>query len=230
MVTILMQAWDVTLARELSRVAKEEKLPLRIVQLDVNSDSSVNLGVKTVLKEQNRVDLLVNNLGTYILFSMDEMKAQFETNFYGTVRTAQAVLPVMRKHRSGIIINISSIAGTIGFPVSSVFVSSQFAVEGLSESMRFELEPFDIHVSIIEAGMVRITNFPNSMVIANNAKKSSSPYSKITRKLTGNIEQMIEMGISPEEIAYIILKAVQSKPPLPRYLEGNDAAMITEKS
>jgi NADP-dependent 3-hydroxy acid dehydrogenase YdfG len=78
---------------------------LRIVQLDVNSDSSVNLGVKTVLKEQNRVDLLVNNLGTYILFSMDEMKAQFETNFYGTVRTAQAVLPVMRKHTSGIIIN-----------------------------------------------------------------------------------------------------------------------------
>jgi len=218
-----MQAWDVTLARELSRVAKEEKLPLRIVLLDVNSDSSVNLGVKTVLKEQNRVDLLVNNLGYILLgcfedISMDEMKAQFETNFYGTVRTAQAVLPVMRKHRSGIIINISSIAGTIGFPVSSVFVSSQFAVEGLSESMRFELE----------AGMVRITNFPNSMVIANNAKKSSSPYSKITRKLTGNIEQMIEMGISPEEVAYIILKAVQSKPPLPRYLVGNDAAMITE--
>lgn len=224
---------DVTLARELSRVAKEEKLPLRIVQLDVNSDSSVNLGVKTVLKEQNRVDLLVNNLGYILLgcfedISMDEMKAQFETNFYGTVRTAQAVLPVMRKHRSGIIINISSIAGTIGFPVFSAFVSSQFAVERLSESMRFELEPFGIHVSIIEAGMVRITNFPNSMVIANNAKKSSSPYSKITRKLTGNIEQMIEMGISPEEVAYTILKAVQSKPPLPRYLVGNDAAMITE--
>jgi NADP-dependent 3-hydroxy acid dehydrogenase YdfG len=151
---------DVTLARELSRVAKEEKLALRIVQLDVNSDSSVNLGVKTVLKEQNRVDLFVNNLGYILLgcfedISMDEIKAQFETNFYGTVRTAQAVLPVMRKHRGGIIIHISSIAGTIGFPVSSAFVSSQFAVEGLSEPMRFELEPFGIHVSIIEAGMPR---------------------------------------------------------------------------
>ena len=224
---------DLTLARELLHVAKEEKLPLRIVQLDVNSDSSVNLGVKKVLREQNRIDLLVNNLG-YILLgcfedvSMNEMKAQFETNFYGTVRTAQAVLPVMRKHRSGIIINISSIAGRIGFPVSSAFVSSQFAVEGLSESMRFELEPLGIYVSIIEPGMVRITNFPNSMVIANNAKISSSPYSKITHKLTGNIEQMIEMGISPEEVAHTILKAVQSKPPLPRYLVGNDAAMITE--
>jgi NAD(P)-dependent dehydrogenase (short-subunit alcohol dehydrogenase family) len=224
---------DLALAGELLRVAKEEKLPLRIVQLDVNSDSSVNLGVKKVLREQNRIDLLVNNLG-YILLgcfedvSMNEMKAQFETNFYGTVRTAQAVLPVMRKHRSGIIINISSIAGRIGFPVSSAFVSSQFAVEGLSESMRFELEPFGIYVSIIEPGMVRITNFPNSMVIANKAKKSSSPYSKMTRKLTGNIEQMIEMGISPEEVAHTILKAVQSKPPLARYLVGNDAAMITE--
>jgi len=224
---------DLTLSRDLLHVAKEEKLPLRIIQLDVNSDSSVNIGVKKVLKEQNRIDLLVNNLG-YILLgcfedvSMNEMKALFETNFYGTVRTAQAVLPVMRKHKSGIIINISSIAGRIGFPVSSAFVSSQFAVEGLSESMRFELEPFGIYVSIIEPGMVRITNFPNSMIIANNAKKSSSPYSKITRKLTVNIEQMIEMGISPEEVADTILKAVQSKPPLPRYLVGNDAAMITE--
>jgi len=224
---------DLTLAGELLHVAKEEKLPLRIIQLDVNSDSSVNLGVKKVLKEQNTIDLLVNNLG-YILLgcfedvSMNEMKAQFETNFYGTVRTAQAVLPVMRKHKSGIIINISSIAGRIGFPVASAFVSSQFAVEGLSESMRFELEPLGIYVSIIEPGMVRITNFSNSMIIANNAKKSSSPYSKITRKLTGNIEQMIEMGISPEEVADTILKAVQSKPPLPRYLVGNDAAMITE--
>ena len=224
---------DLTLSRDLLHVAKEEKLPLRIIQLDVNSDSSVNIGVKKVLKEQNRIDLLVNNLG-YILLgcfedvSMNEMKALFETNFYGTVRTARAVLPVMRKHKSGIIINISSIAGRIGFPVSSAFVSSQFAIEGLSESMRFELEPFGIHVSIIEPGMVRITNIPNSMVLANNAKKLSSPYSKITRKLTGNIEQMIEMGISPEEVAYTILKAVQSKPPLPRYLVGNDAAMITE--
>lgn len=220
---------DLTLSRDLLHVAKEEKLPLRIIQLDVNSDSSVNIGVKKVLKEQNRIDLLVNNLG-YILLgcfedvSMNEMKALFETNFYGTVRTARAVLPVMRKHKSGIIINISSIAGRIGFPISSAFVSSQFAIEGLSESMRFELEPFGIHVSIIEPGMVRITNIPNSMVLANNAKKLSSPYSKIT----GNIEQMIETGISPEEVAYTILKAVQSKPPLPRYLVGNDAAMITE--
>jgi short-subunit dehydrogenase len=113
-----------------------------------------------VLKEQNRVDLFVNNLGYILLgcfedISMDEIKAQFETNFYGTVRTAQAVLPVMRKHKGGIIIHISSIAGTIGFPVSSAFVSSQFAVKRLSEPMRFELEPFGIHVSIIEAGMPR---------------------------------------------------------------------------
>ena len=108
--------------------------------------------------------MLVNNLG-YILLgcfedvSMNEMKALFETNFYGTVRTARAVLPVMRKHKSGIIINISSIAGRIGFPVSSAFVSSQFAIEGLSESMRFELEPFGIHVSIIEPGMVTGNKF-----------------------------------------------------------------------
>jgi len=221
-------------ARELSCLAKEEKLPLRIVQLNINSDFSVNFAVKKILKEQqNRIDVLVNNMG-YVLFgcfedvSISEMRDQFETNFYGTVRTARSVLPIMRKHKSGNIVNVSSIAGRIGFPASSAFVSSQFAIEGLSESMRFELEPFGIHVSVVEPGMVRATNFLQSMKIANKANKPSSPYSNITSKLTKNIEQMIEMGISPQEVAYTVLKAAVSNCPLPRYIVGNDAAMIIE--
>jgi NAD(P)-dependent dehydrogenase (short-subunit alcohol dehydrogenase family) len=221
-------------ARDLSRLSKEEKLPLRIIKLNINSDFSVGFAVKKVLKEQqNKIDLLVNNMGYVLLgcfedVSINEMRDQFETNFYGTVRTVRSVLPFMRKHKSGKIINVSSIAGRIGFPVSSAFVSSQFAIEGLSESMRIELEPFGIHVSIIEPGMVRATNFMHSMVIANKAKKPSSPYSNITRKLTKNIEQMIGMGISPQEVAYTVLKAAKSDYPLPRYIVGDDAAMIME--
>jgi NAD(P)-dependent dehydrogenase (short-subunit alcohol dehydrogenase family) len=221
-------------AKDLSRLAREEKLPLQIIQLNINSDFSVNFAVKKILKEQqNRIDVLVNNMG-YVLFgcfedvSISEMRDQFETNFYGTVRTARSVLPFMRKHKSGNIINVSSIAGRIGFPASSAFVSSQFAIEGLSEAMRFELKPFGIHVSVIEPGMVRGTNFLRSMTIANKASKPSSPYSNITTKLTKNIEQMIEMGISPQEVAFTILKAAKSNCPLPRYIVGNDAAMIIE--
>ena len=161
MVIIPMQVQkNLTQATDISRISKEEKLPLRIIKLNINSDFSVGFAVKKILKEQqNKIDLLVNNMGYVLLgcfedVSINEMRDQFETNFYGTVRTVRSVLPFMRKHKSGKIINVSSIAGRIGFPVSSAFVSSQFAIEGLSESMRIELEPFGIHVSIIEPGMV----------------------------------------------------------------------------
>src|SRR5439155_1035441 len=76
--------------------------------------------------------------------SMEDLKAQFETNFFGVVRTIQGILPIMRKQKSGIIVNVSSVAGRIGFPVSPAYISSKFALEGLSESMRYELEPFGI--------------------------------------------------------------------------------------
>jgi NAD(P)-dependent dehydrogenase (short-subunit alcohol dehydrogenase family) len=103
---------------------------------------------------------------------MDEKKAQYETNVFGLIRTTQAVLPIMRRQKSGTIVNISSGAGRFGFPTGSAYVSTKFAVEGLCESMSYELEPFGIRVFIVEPGVIR-TNFGDGLVVA---KKSQDPY------------------------------------------------------
>jgi short-subunit dehydrogenase len=128
-----------------------------------------------------RIDVLVNNAG-YALngafedLTIDEIKAQFETNLFGVIRTTKAILPIMRKQQFGIIVNMSSGAGRLGYPGGSAYISTKFAVEGLSESMAYELEPFGIKVVLVEPGVIR-TNFANAMVVAKKSQDPNSPYS-----------------------------------------------------
>ena len=93
--------------------------------------------------------------GAYEDLRMDEIRTQYETNLFGLIRTTQAVLPILREQKSGIIGNISSGAGRFGYPGGSAYVSTKFAVEGLSESMSYELEPFGIKVVLIEPGFIK---------------------------------------------------------------------------
>jgi short-subunit dehydrogenase len=116
---------------------------------------------------------------------MEVIKKQFETNFFGAIRTIQQVLPIMRNQRSGTIVNISSLAGYIGFPASSVYVSTKFALEGLSESLAYEIQPYGIKVILIEPGVIN-TNFLENIVIPDNTQSisssilSSSPFTSMT--------------------------------------------------
>ena len=135
------------------------------------------------MSEAGRIDVLANNAGYGLVgafedLSMEEIKSQYETNLFGLIRVTQAVLPTMRKQRSGRIINVSSGAGIFGYPGGSAYVSTKFAVEGLSESIAYELEPFGIKVILIEPGFIR-TNFGNAMAIAKKAQDSTSPYSEL---------------------------------------------------
>jgi len=220
---------DTKKGNPIKEAAKKENLNLEVLELDVDNDLTVQAAINKILKEKNRVDVLVNNAG-YALFgcledlSMDDLKAQFETNFFGVVRTSQAVIPIMRKQKSGTIVNISSVAGRIGFPVSPAYISSKFALEGLSESMRYELSPFGINTIIIEPGVIK-TNFMSSM---KKSMKPDSAYKEITEKVIMGISMMAEMGTPPQEVAKTIIKAVKSENPLPRYVVGNDAVMFLE--
>ena len=130
----------------------------------------------------------------------------------------------MRKQKSGIIVNVSSVAGRIGFPVSPAYISSKFALEGLSESIRYELEPFGIKTIIIEPGVIK-TNFFTSMKISQG---TDSTYKEITEKVMKGLSMMAEMGTHPQEVARTIVKAVNTENPLPRYPVGNDAVMFLE--
>lgn len=201
-------------------------LSIAIVQLDVTDDYSVRRAVEQILKEKGRIDLLVNNAG-YGLggaledSSMEEIKNQYETNVFGLIRTTQAVLPAMRKRRSGTIVNISSAAGRIGYPGASVYVSSKHSIEGLSEAMAYELEPFGIRVVLVEPGVIK-TNFGAGMIFAKKAQDPNSPYSQMMQRMGGNWQYMMENGSSAELVAKVVLDAIESKDGTLRYLAGKD--------
>lgn len=219
---------------DIQEIANKERLPLQVIQLDVNDDASIRNSIKRVERENERIDVLVNNAGYGLVgafedLSVEEIKSQFETNFFGVIRLTQQVLPIMRKQKSGTIVNVSSGAGRIGFPGMSAYVSSKFALEGLSESMSYELEPFGIKVIIIEPGVIR-TNFKKNSVMSKKSLDNSSisPYSSIIQKIDSSISSIIEHATPPEDVAKAILHAITSNNPELRYLVGNDMIMMAE--
>ena len=211
---------------DLKSIAEDEKLPLHFTQLDVTDENSVKRAIQTIYDEAGRIDLLVNNAGYGLTgafedLSIDEIKTQYETNVFGLIRTTQAVLPIMRKQRSGLIVNISSGAGRFGFPTGSAYVSTKFAVEGLTESMSYELEPFGIKVILIEPGVIK-TNFFNSSVLAKKSQDPNSPYAPLMTGMKNSIDKVMENASTPQYVAEVVFDAVTNENPKLRYLAGKD--------
>jgi NAD(P)-dependent dehydrogenase (short-subunit alcohol dehydrogenase family) len=221
---------DTNKAGSIQDIAKKENLKLKVIKLDVDSPESIKSAISKIVSEKNRIDVLVNNAG-YLLFgclediSVEDIKAQFETNFFGIVRLIKETAPIMRKQGSGVIVNVSSVAGRIAFPATPAYISSKFALEGLSESMRYEMSPFGIKTIIIEPGVIR-TNMLSSF--KETSAKPDSPYKEISEKVMSGIKMMGEMATPPSEVANTIIKAIHSEDPLPRYIVGNDASMFLE--
>ena len=210
----------------IKEAVQKEGIPVRVIQLDVTDDTSVKNARDHILSEVGRIDILVNNAGYGLVgvledLSIEEIKSQYETNLFGLIRVIHAVLPTMRKQRSGRIINISSGAGIFGYPGGSAYVSTKFAVEGLSESIAYELEPFGIKVILIEPGFIR-TNFANAMVIAKKAQDSASPYSELMQKTMAGFSELAKNASDAELVAKIILDVATNPSPRLRYLAGKD--------
>ena len=222
---------DVSKSNKIKELAKKENLPIDIIELDVDKEDSIKNAVKTIIEKKQRIDVLVNNAGWGLWgsvedVSVNEFKAQFETNFFSVIRIIQEVAPIMREQKSGHIINISSIAGRIGFPISPAYISSKFALEGLSESLRFELMPFGVNVIIIEPGMIK-TNFFEPMKLGKKAENTDA-YKNITEKVLSGVKMMAQMATDPKEVSNTIIQAIKEEKPLPRYIVGNDALMFLE--
>lgn len=221
---------DTKKAPPLQEAAKKENLNIEIIPLDVDKGDSIKSAVSKIISKVGRIDVLVNNAG-YGLFGcvedvpVDDFKKQFETNFFGIITIIQEIAPVMRKQGSGFIVNISSVAGRIGFPASPAYISSKFALEGLSECLRYELDQFGVKTIIIEPGVIK-TSFFSSMKVVK--PKNGSPYKDITDKVVSGVKMMSEMGTAPVEVAKTVVKSINEKNPLPRYVVGTDAAMFLE--
>jgi len=227
-------------SQKINDVVEKENLPLKVLQLDVTYDKSVKDAIRQITGESSRIDVLVNNAGYGVMgavedLSLDEFKSQFETNFFGVIRVTKEVIPIMRNQGNGNIINISSIGGKIGLPLNSAYISSKFAIEGLSESMRYELEQFGIDVILIEPGVVKTNFFENADVVLNNNDNNTSttnnitsPYSQLTQKLFEGFEPMLNSSSSSVsyDVAEVIYQAIVSKNRDVRYPVGKDAVSI----
>ena len=193
--------------------------------------------INRILKDKDRIDVVVNNAGYALIGafeenSMEEIKAQFETNFFGAIRVMQAVIPIMRKQRRGKIVNITSMGGRIAVPLDPIYHGTKFALEGLSESIQYELEPFGIKIILIEPGAIG-SNFWKNLKVAAKAsgldnKNNNSPYRQLANNVLETFKQIEQNTIHPSEVAKVILQAVMADNPDFRYVVGKDAAMMLE--
>lgn len=221
-------------SQKINDIAKNENLPLKVLQLDVTDDRSVKDAINQIKDESSRIDVLVNNAGYDVMgavedLSIDEFKSQFETNFFGVIRVTKEVIPIMRNQGGGNIVNISSVGGRIAIPLNTAYISSKFALEGLSESMRYELEQFGIDVILIEPGVVKSNFFENADVVnINTTSNQTSLYSEFTQKLFEGFEPMLKSNSSslPSDVAEVIYQTIESSNREVRYLVGHDAVSI----
>ncbi|PGC32526.1 short-chain dehydrogenase [Bacillus pseudomycoides] len=203
---------------------------IKIHQLDVTDQKSIHK-FQSFLKELNRIDLLVNNAG-YASggfveeIPVEEYRKQFETNVFGAISITQIVLPYMRKQKSGKIINVSSISGQVGFPGLSPYVSSKYALEGWSESLRLEVKPFGIDVSLVEPGSYNTNIWEVGKELAENYSEATSPYKEYMDKIQNHINNGSDTFGNPIDVAQKIVAIAEAKNATLRYPIGKGVKLM----
>ena len=210
---------------QLDALAKEKKLPLETLEMDVCDHDSVQGGVASIYQKAGAIDVLINNAGFVYVgavedLSLEDWRRQFETNFFGVIRVTQAVLPRMRERRKGRILMMSSVSGFVTPPTQGAYSASKHAVEALSNALRHELYPFGIHTILIQPGYI-VTNIQNTaMNLAQTyqEKFKNGPYAKIYASYIGSASSTrAKSKTTPEDCARIMLEAIETPRPKARY-------------
>jgi short-subunit dehydrogenase len=220
---------DLSRADRLRAAAGEAGVRVEVLELDVTRADAVARAAAEVERAAGRIDVLVNNAGFGLGgavedLSLVELREQFETNFFGLVALTKAVLPGMRERRHGRIINLSSVGGRVAVPGLSAYCASKFAVEGFSESLRHELLPFQVFVSLVEPGTFRTDIFDRNRRVADRARDPGSPWYAFTRRMERMVDHRVEKSTAdPRQVALLIADIAGSARPRLRYLVGRDA-------
>jgi NAD(P)-dependent dehydrogenase (short-subunit alcohol dehydrogenase family) len=208
---------------QLDALAHEKNLPIESIALDVCSDDSVERAVRQVLGKAAQLDVLVNNAGvnyTAVVedLSMQDWRAQFETNFFGVLRVTRAILPHMRERRSGRILMMSSLSGLVTPPTQGAYSSSKHALEGLSNALRMELYPFRIDVVLIEPGYI-VTGIQKAAAeLSKPYMQKDGPYAPLYgRFFTSANDTRAKSKTTPDDCARVMLHAIETPNPRPRY-------------
>ncbi len=210
-------------ATELKDRIAAEALAVEIVQLDITDGDSVDRAVRTVMGSTGRIDALVNNAGigggrAVEETPLEEVRAVFETNYFGTVRMLLAITPIMREQRSGRIVNMSSLAGRMVFGCHGHYSAAKWALEGLSEALAFEMAEFDVRVALIEPGSV-----PTPAWEKGTPPPPDSHYMRSLQRLGQWATHTMKNPAATLDVAKAVAHAIESDTPHFRYPVGQDA-------
>lgn len=213
-------------ARSVDKMADLAQLGAQLLRMDVSKDAEIVTGVNTILAQTGGVDVLVNNAG-YGLYgpvedvALDEARYQFEVNVFGAARLTQLLLPAMRDRKSGTIVNITSMGGKVYTVLGAWYHATKHALEGWSDSLRLEVEPFGIRIVIIEPGLIE-TGFGDAGQNGLIERSKNGPYAKMAAGVAKAMQTSYghNRGTSPDVIADTVSKAVASSRPRTRYAVG----------
>ncbi len=206
----------------------QSAVPFKVIALDLDSDQSISTLPDRLFKQVSKLDILINNAGFLVTGIAEEVpielgKKQFETNFWGTIKVTNAVLPYFRKQKSGKIITIGSITGLVAFPNTAYYAASKHALEGYYKALRYELTEFNIHVAMIEPGSFKTNILDNSSTTLNRIEDYDALRIK-NKKYEGLI---IDQAEDPALVAEKVLKVVETNKPAFRNLVGKGLSLLT---
>jgi len=198
------------------------------LQMELTSEASVRSALDHLKSKTNQLNVLVNNAGRGMIGPIEhssdkDVQALFEANVFGLLRVCREALPLLRHTAQSKIINVSSIAGSIGLPYRGIYSASKFALEGISEALRTEMRPFDIHVCLVQPGDVK-TNIAKGRVMAN---VSGSVYEQPMSKILKQIDHEVDDAIDPKRVGQVILRIAKSRKPQFRYRVGKPLQIVS---
>jgi NAD(P)-dependent dehydrogenase (short-subunit alcohol dehydrogenase family) len=226
----------VATARRASELGELEAAGCKTLALDVTDEASMKRAVDTIVAETGAIGVLINNAGysqsgAVEAVPMDRVRAQFETNVFGLVRLTQLVLPSMRKQGWGRIVNMSSMGGKLVFPGGGFYHATKYAVEAISDALRFEVKGFGIEVILIEPGLIR-SGFSTAAVAAMTKNESGDVYDRfheaVAKATTDSYEKgpLARLAGEPKDVAKVVLKALTKKHPRARYTVSASAKLL----
>lgn len=202
-------------------------VPFKMIALNLDSDNSITTLPKRLFKEIDKLDILINNAGFLVTGIAEEIpielgRKQFETNFWGTIKVTNAILPFFRNQKFGKIITVGSITGLVAFPNTSYYASSKHALEGYFKALRYELTEFNIRVAMIEPGSFKTNIMENSSTTLNRIED----YNSLRTKSEKYADLIVEQGEDPKMVASKVLKVVETENPRFRNLVGKGLSVL----
>jgi NAD(P)-dependent dehydrogenase (short-subunit alcohol dehydrogenase family) len=208
------------------KASVRDRLDLR--RIDITETDFLPPTVEAIVHDYGRIDVLVNNAGFSVAgfaedMTLNELRHQLETNFFGNVAMTKALLPVMRAQKSGHIITVTSVAGRLGQPMLSAYSASKYALEGWSESLRLETHSLGIRVSLVEPGAFDTDIWERNVVIAKGSLDPASPNKQRSERFAEFVKKSAKHRRDARDVAKLIVLVAANPNPKLRYLIGNDA-------